>query len=262
MIHSCRAHAIGNESLRGGFRLLRLESPQIAREVVPGQFIMLRGLGADWPYLGRPFSIYSSDAESVVEIVYEVVGRATSIMARTRGGDYDVLGPLGRGFALPVHKRSLAVAGGVGLPPVAYYCQKYVGLLDKVVLVIGARTNAEILVPVGLVAQGVDIRPYTEDGSKGSRGTAVDGLVKALGEMGDGAGLHVIACGPRQMLARVASVCDGAGMGCEVSVEQVMACGLGDCLGCAVPQRGGGYLHACSDGPVLEAASIDWQRWS
>jgi dihydroorotate dehydrogenase electron transfer subunit len=287
---------MGNESLRGGFWLLRLEAPHVACDCIPGQFIMLRGLGADWPYLRRPFSIYSSDGESTVEIVYKVVGRATSIMARTNGGEYEILGPLGKGFALPAHKYTLALAGGAGLPPVAYYCQKYVGLLDKVVLVIGGRTKTELLIPVGLVAQGVEIRPYTDDGSKGARGTVVCGLVKALGEASGGAGsgtreassdgsgcdgrgagrtdgepgepthtqrdgLHVVACGPKQMLARVASVCDGAGVPCEASVEEVMACGVGACLACAVPRKGGGYLHACSEGPVFEAGTIDWERW-
>lgn len=262
MIHSCPARIIGNESLRGGFWLLRLEAPQVACACVPGQFIMLRGRGGGWPYLRRPFSIYSSDGESVIELVYEVVGRATSIMSGTDAGEYDVLGPLGKGFALPNHKITVALAGGAGLPPVAYYCQKYVGLVDKMVLVIGARTNAEILIPVGLVAQGVEIRPYTEDGSKGSKGTVVDGLSEALGAAGGASGLHTIACGPNPMLARVASVCEGAGVPCEVSVEEVMACGLGACLACAVPRRGGGYLHACSEGPVFDAGSIDWQRWS
>lgn len=262
MIHSCRARVLDNESLRGGFWLLRLEAPEIACACAPGQFIMLRGRQPGWPYLRRPFSIYSSDGDSVIELVYKVVGRATSIMAQTGEGEYDVLGPLGKGFALPSGTITLALAGGAGLPPVAYYCQKYVGLVDKMVLVIGARNSAEILIPVGMVAQGVEIRPYTEDGSKGMKGTVLDGLAQALGEARGASGLRAIACGPNAMLARVTSLCEAAGVPCEVSVEEVMACGLGACLACAVPRRGGGYLHACSDGPVFEAGSIDWERWS
>jgi dihydroorotate dehydrogenase electron transfer subunit len=247
---------------------------------------MIKGDRAGWPYLRRPFSIYSSDGESAIEVIYKVVGRATSLMSKTDEGEYDLLGPLGKGFARPTGKITLALAGGAGLPPIAYYCQKYVGLAEKTVLVIGARTSAEILIPVGLVAQGIELRPWTEDGSKGSKGTAVDGLAEVLSAVGSGtgsrggrsgcgsggsgggdggeggsAGVHVIACGPTQMLARVAALCEAAGATCEVSVEEVMACGVGSCLACAVPRCGGGYLHACSDGPVLDTCSIDWERW-
>ena len=281
MINSCRARILENEALRGGFHLLKLDAPPIAEHCGPGQFIMLRGLGPEWPYLRRPFSIYSSDGEAAIEIVYKEVGRATAIMAKTDDGEYDVLGPLGKGFDVPAQSaRVIALAGGAGIPPIAFYCRKYLDLLGKAVLVVGARRNEELLLPVGLVAGGVGIKPYTEDGSKGVKGTVLDGFVKALGEaLGEAAGgapggpggapgqaaqaadLRVIACGPRQMLARISVMCAAAGVACQVSVEEVMACGLGACLACAVPRKGGGYLHACKDGPVFDAREIEWERW-
>jgi len=33
-------------------------------------------------------------------------------------------------------------------------------------------------------------------------------------------------------------------------------------LSCAVPGAGGGYFHACKDGPVFESNRIDWERWT
>jgi len=269
MINSCRARIVENETLRGGFHLLRLDAPAVAERCDPGQFVMLRGLGPDWPYLRRPFSIYSSDGETEIEIVYKEVGRATSVMARTHEGEYDVLGPLGKGFAAPAQGSGrqgtcvLALAGGSGIPPVAFYCRRHLDSFDKAVLVVGARTSAELLVPVGLVAGGIEIRPYTDDGSKGVKGTVIDGLVKALGELLNPqvGGLQVVACGPKDMLARVSLACAAARLACEVSVEEVMACGLGACLACAVPRKGGGYFHACKDGPVFDAGAIDWERW-
>jgi dihydroorotate dehydrogenase electron transfer subunit len=298
MIDSCRARILENEALRGGFYILKLDAPPIAGHCDPGQFIMLRGLGPEWPYLRRPFSIYSSDGESEIEIVYKDVGRATSLMARTGEGEYDVLGPLGKAFDVPAQgTHALAVAGGSGVPPVAFYCRRYMDLLDGASLIVGARKAEDLLLPVGLVAGGVEVRSYTEDGSKGTRGTALDGLIKALGQarsapaagqtsgkaadgsIADGSvaegdmaagkaagpprasGLRVIACGPRDLLARVAVTCAAAGIPCQVSVEEVMACGLGACLACAVPRKCGGYFHACKDGPVFEAGEIDWERW-
>jgi dihydroorotate dehydrogenase electron transfer subunit len=266
--HSCRGRILANEALREGYYLVRLEAPAIAAQCQPGQFVLLKGLTPAWPYLRRPFSVYSTDGEATIEIVYKVVGRATSVMAATTEGEYDLVGPLGAGFAAPQARQVIAVAGGAGLPPLVFYCQKYVGLVDKATLVIGARTARELLHPVGLVADGVEIKLYTDDGSKGGKGTAVSGLERALEAAGDvlrgpsgAAAVEAIACGPRDMLRRAASVAAERGVPCQVSVEEMMACGLGACLACAVPRAGGGYLHACSDGPVFDARDIDWSAW-
>jgi dihydroorotate dehydrogenase electron transfer subunit len=255
---------MGNEQIGTGCYTLRLEAPAIASECVPGQFLMLRGLVGGWPYLKRPFSVYSTDGESTVEVVYKVVGRATSVMSGMAAGDeFEVIGPLGKGFT-PDEARAhaVAVAGGIGIPPIAFYCQKYVDLHEEMTLVVGAATREDLLVPVGLVVQGVKVVSYTEDGSKGVRGTALDGLARVLGPKADQPdSVQIIACGPREMLAEVARYCRERGVACQVSVEEIMACGVGACLSCAVPAADGGYLHACKDGPVFESADIDWERW-
>jgi dihydroorotate dehydrogenase electron transfer subunit len=63
------------------------------------------------------------------------------------------------------------------------------------------------------------------------------------------------------MLSVVHDMAEGADIACEISVEEIMACGVGACMSCAVPAAGGGYLHACKDGPVVEASDIDFERW-
>jgi dihydroorotate dehydrogenase electron transfer subunit len=226
---------------------------------------MVKGDVHAWPYLRRPFSVYSSDGESEIEIVYRVVGRATEIMSRMAVGDaLDVIGPLGKGFGVRDESSAvLALAGGIGVPPVAFFCQRHVGFFDRIVLIVGALTKRDLLVPVGLAVQGVDVRSYTEDGSKGAKGTVLTGFYDALGRTSEppGASVHVIACGPRPMLAAVADACHQRYLTCDVCVEEVMACGVGACLACAVPASGGGYHHACQDGPVFESQAIDWARW-
>ncbi|MFZ1948424.1 MAG: dihydroorotate dehydrogenase electron transfer subunit [bacterium] len=268
MRHACRGRILENEHLRDGYYLVKLDAPAIAAKCAPGQFVLIRGTTPAWPYLRRPFSIYATDGEATIEIVYKVVGRATSVMAATSEGEYDLVGPLGTGFTAPRARRVIAVAGGAGLPPLVFYCQNYGGLVDKATLVIGARTAKELLHPVGLIADGVEIRPYTDDGTKGEKGSAVDGLEKALESLGDAlgapdgrSGVEIVGCGPRDMLRRVAAVSAERDLPCQVSVEEMMACGLGACLACAVPRFGGGYLHACTDGPVFEARAIDWSAW-
>ena len=39
-----------------------------------------------------------------------------------------------------------------------------------------------------------------------------------------------------------------------------MACGLGACMGCSIPQKAGGYKRACKEGPVFDARDIDWSE--
>jgi NAD(P)H-flavin reductase len=174
MKNARRGRIIANEDLRGGFRLLRLEAPEIARDSVPGQFVLLKGQDAGWPYLKRPFSVYATDGEAAIEIVYRVVGRATSVMAATAAGEYDLLGPLGNGFAVPVAGlKVIALAGGAGLPPVAFYCQKYGGILDRLTLVIGARTR-----------RALASRPTPTTDRKARRARRSTALLRHLGTSG------------------------------------------------------------------------------
>jgi dihydroorotate dehydrogenase electron transfer subunit len=244
--------------------MLRLFAPAVASGCQPGQFVMLNAVTPGWPYLKRPFSIYSSDGDSEIEIIYKVVGRATSMMSEmTAGRNFDLIGPLGNGFSVKEGAVSaIAVAGGIGLPPVGYYCRKYAGVFDRTTLIVGASSKEELLIPVGLAVEGVELLACTEDGSKGIRGTACDGLSSALKDLGDDSRkAQVVACGPNEMLREVHRICEASGITCEVSVEEIMACGVGACLACAVPRTGGGYLHACKDGPVLDSSEVDWKRW-
>ena len=252
------SEVLGNERVADGFYLLKLAAPSIAARCEPGQFVLVRGLVAAWPYLRRPFSIYSSDGEAIIEIVYRVVGRATRAMRdMTEGDRFDVIGPLGTSFS-PPQGRAVGVAGGIGLPPIAYFCQRYAGFADGLTIIVGARSKHQLLVPVNLLVGGVEMVTVTEDGSRGMRGTAIDALRKVLETHTPS---QIVACGPVEMLRRVAEISRERSIRCEVSIEERMGCGIGVCLGCAVPASGGGYLHACCDGPVLPAEAIAWQKW-
>jgi len=55
---------------------------------------------------------------------------------------------------------------------------------------------------------------------------------------------------------------------CQVAWEEVMACGFGACLVCAVPVRlsndgdedGWGWARCCTEGPVFSASRVHWER--
>jgi dihydroorotate dehydrogenase electron transfer subunit len=105
-------------------------------------------------------------------------------------------------------------------------------------------------------ALGVALRVATEDGSAGEKGLVTALLERALAEPG---AARVYACGPTPMMRAAASIAAARATPCVVSLENVMACGFGVCLGCAAPLAGGGYALVCREGPMFAAADIRWE---
>ena len=221
--------------------VLGFEAPEVAEAALPGQFVNL--LLRPGPLLRRPFSVYRA-AESRVEIVLRAVGVGTAQLLSLELGDrVSVLGPLGHGFAIDPGWRSLAlVSGGLGVAPMPITAAAARRAGVEVTWVHGARTAADLCTEW----EGERAAWATDDGSQGSRGSAVAAVPEGV----DG----VFACGPNPMLAAIAERWPDA----QVAVETYMGCGTGVCLGCAVPKRAGGYDRACSEGPVYRASDVDW----
>src|SRR5713226_4784992 len=130
---------------------------------------------------------------------------------------------------------------GLGVAPMPLAAREARAAGMRVTWVHGARSAEELCSE----AEGDEVLWATDDGSRGSAGTAVAAMPDAD---------LVLACGPNRMLAAMASRRPDA----QVAVETYMGCGTGVCLGCAVPLERGGYDRACKEGPVYRAADIDW----
>ena len=84
---------------------LRFHAPEIARRILPGQFLMVRLAAGNDPLLARPLALYDTvlDAQGEpvgIDVVYLVVGKLTGALARLSPGDkLTVWGPLGNGFS-------------------------------------------------------------------------------------------------------------------------------------------------------------------
>ena len=116
------------------------------------------------------------------------------------------------------------------------------------------------------IAKRLNVNPHTTicfptsiTGGYGGKGFASDYLNSVITKAPVLA-KSIMTCGPMPMLKAVAKVCAQHGLACQVSLEAPMACGLGACLGCAIPAAAGGYLRACQEGPVLDAQAVDWER--
>jgi len=231
---------------------------------VPGQFVMLRIPDRPFPLLRRPFSIHrrirTAERFAGIEILYRVVGDTTRALSGLEKGErVDIIGPLGHGFTLPGGCRKIfIVAGGIGVAPLVFLTEFLMeNRVDPgaVTLFIGGRSRHDLLCTADFSRLGVAVIPTTDDGSAGDRCLVTHPLEKAVKS---GRPDIIYACGPPGMLACVVNIAKTYHVPCQVSVETMMACGMGACMGCAVESRNdtGGYLHACLDGPVFDADEI------
>ncbi len=259
-----RAKILSNDKIGNGYYKIGLEAPYIAKNAGPGQFVQVRcSDGAD-PLLRRPFSVHRVKGQKEIEVLYEVIGKGTEILAKKkRGVTLDVLGPLGNGFSLPQatsRQQAIAIliAGGIGVAPLVYLGDELAKKKIKTIILIGARTKKLILCEKDFKKLGGEVHIATDDGSHGCKGFVSQLLQNILGAKGKGREAKVYACGPNSMLGCIASICKEKKIDCEVSLEEVMACGIGACLGCAVKSKGGGYKLACKDGPVFNSKDLIW----
>jgi dihydroorotate dehydrogenase electron transfer subunit len=238
---------------------LTLDCPAVAGCAKPGQFVMIRtGIGKD-PLLRRPFSIHQTTQEGKIQIYFKVVGRGTDILAHVKKDEtLSVFGPLGRGYRLNKNSPTVIVGGGLGIAPLLFLVKENCRLKKDCrhdLIILGARERNEIEPLLDDFRQfGISILTATDDGSLGHHGF----VVEILESMQLPIGCAVYGCGPEPMLARLSSLCTLRGIPCQVSVESVMACGMGACLGCSRHASNGSYTHVCLNGPVYNAEDLLW----
>ena len=257
---------------------LRVLTADIARQILPGQFVMLRIAGCDDPLIGRPLALYdtvlAADGSPVgIDVVYLAKGKFTSrLMEMTRGQWLQVWGPLGNGFLPQPTEQLVMVAGGIGQTPFLALAKEYLGKqaygqgprdvprAKKVTLCYGARTYEYLAGVEDFQSLGVQVRISTDDGSRGKKGFVTDVLSGTLAEPGPPK--RIVCCGPEPMMAAVAHIAKEARVPCEVSLETPMACGIGICFTCVAKIRGEDgkwdYKRTCVEGPVFDAEQIEW----
>ncbi len=238
---------------------LSFDCPQIAGTAKPGQFVMIRtGVGKD-PLLRRPFSIHEITEEGKIQIYFKVVGRGTDILAHVKKGDeLSLLGPLGKGYRINKTSPSVIVGGGLGIAPLLFLAKENRRLkkdCSKDLLILGAREKLEIEPLLDDFKKcNLQILTATDDGSLGHHGFVIEVMESVELPIG----CTVYSCGPEPMMAGVSKLCKSHGIPCQVSVESVMACGMGACLGCSRPDKNGTYTHVCLNGPVYNAEDLLW----
>lgn len=245
------------EHIHERYVLLRLTDPcGPLPEMLPGQFAQVRVDGSPATYLRRPISIHNVDRESnELWLLVRLAGEGTRHLALLHAGDtLNVLLPLGNGFTMPASQdeHPLLVGGGVGVAPLLYAgIQMRQGGVEPTFL-LGARSQDDLLQMPEFERVG-RVFVTTEDGSQGERGFVTQHSLLAQERF-----TRISVCGPKPMMVAVTRYARQAGVPCEVSLENMMACGLGACL-CCVEDTTEGNVCVCKEGPVFDIEKLKWQ---
>jgi len=243
-----RIVALANRRELGAYVVFELAD---CTEPVPGQFYMVAaveewGGGEDGrPFLPRAVSVLYARG-GLVGFLLEDVGPGTHRLCALRPGEEVFLaGPFGRGFVPPGDGRApLLVGGGVGIPPLAFYQERFGGEA-----LLGFR-DAHHAQAAALLSEAAIA---TDDGSTGHHGYVTDLLEQALADRADE--LVVYACGPPAMLQAVQRAVASSDATSQLALEAPMACGFGACFGCVV-ETTDGYKRVCVEGPVFDGAVL------
>ncbi len=241
--------------------LVKLTQQEPLPAMMPGQFVEVRIDGPQGPLLRRPISVNFVDREhNELWLLVAVVGNGTRWLAALKAGDtVNVVGPLGRGFTpagetagTAAGGRWLLVGGGVGVAPLLFQGAALRAQGCEPVFLLGARTQKDLLLIDEFRRYG-EVFVTTEDGSEGERG-----FVTQHSLLGRERFDMIQTCGPTPMMKAVARYAYSQGVECEVSLENMMACGLGACL-CCVEKTTEGNLCVCKEGPVFNIKKLLWQ---
>ncbi|MBO0700758.1 MAG: dihydroorotate dehydrogenase electron transfer subunit [Zavarzinella sp.] len=274
MILQRTARTVENVPLAERTYRIRLDCPEIAAAIRPGQFVMLRLAGTNDPLLGRPFALYDTVLDSAgtpvgLDVVYLVVGKMTGLLTQVQAGEsIEVWGPLGNGFPdLGGAEHVACVAGGIGQTPFLAFVRELLGTrgyggdpprkrTKRVSLYYGVRTAALAAGVDDFRAAGCEVKLASDDGSLGYKGFVTQLLAN------DRPPGPFVGCGPEPMLHVLANLAADWGAKCYVSLETPMACGFGACFSCVTKVKtpaGWDYKRVCVDGPVFDAASLEWE---
>lgn len=224
--------------------------------MMPGQFAQLRIDGSKNTFLRRPISIHNVDTtRNEVWFLVQTVGEGTRSLAAMKAGDIlNVVLPLGNGFTMPKTsgENILLVGGGVGVAPLLYMGAKMKEMGCTPTFLLGARSKSDLLQLSEYEAQG-RVFVTTEDGSLGEKGFVTQHSLLQKEKFG-----RISVCGPKPMMVAVARYAKASATPCEVSLENMMACGLGACL-CCVEDTEMGHVCVCTEGPVFDIEKLKWQ---
>jgi dihydroorotate dehydrogenase electron transfer subunit len=223
--------------------------------IIPGQFVNVLIEDSPSTFLRRPFSIFDIDyTTNTLSLVVKIAGNGSQKLTEVEvGTTINMIYPLGNGFTVPEVKANyLLVGGGVGVAPLYLLAKLMNDKGIKPYILLGARTHLDHILLDQFNALG-KVYVTTDDGSLGTKGFVVDHEIWS----NDIQFSNIFCCGPEPMMKAVAARANTLTIGCELSLENMMACGFGVCL-CCVTKTTEGNKCVCTEGPVFNSNDLEW----
>ena len=244
---------ISAEQINENYVLIKLTHSLPLPPMLPGQFVEARVEHSPSTFLRRPISINFVDFErNELWLLVATVGDGTRQMARLKPGEMlNCILPLGKAFSLPTSpsERFLLAGGGVGVAPLLFLGKRIREMGAMPTFLLGARTKNALLEMEAFERIG-RVWVTTEDGSAGEQGFVIQHSVLQRERFG-----RICTCGPKPMMMAVARYAAKEDIACEVSLENMMACGIGACL-CCVEKTTDGNRCVCTEGPVFDTRQL------
>jgi dihydroorotate dehydrogenase electron transfer subunit len=243
-----------NHRLNNDFFILELIANSYLPDLKPGQFVQARVDGSPETFLRRPLSIHDVDYEhNTIKVLIQIAGKGTEKLSGLKAGDtLNLVYPLGNSFSQPPENTNvLLIGGGCGVAPLLFL-GKYLKSKDYSPEILLGFRNSNRIIEYDEYEKIGTVYLTTEDGSRGEKGFVTDHAVLKERYFD-----NVYCCGPESMMKAVAAYCLENGIKCEVSLENLMACGFGVCL-CCVVNTINGNLCTCIDGPVFNIKTLKW----
>ena len=234
--------------------MLQLRSDTALPDILPGQFVQVRVDGSPSTYLRRPISIHDVDPkQNEITLLVQQVGEGTRHLAAANVGDViNMVLPLGNGFSIPnKDEKVLLVGGGIGIAPLYYFAKMLNEKGIRPTLLLGGKSESD-LIRLADYQQLGETFVTTEDGSLDEKGFVTQHSVWQKQSFD-----KIYVCGPKPMMKAVAKLAAEKDVWCEVSLENLMACGLGACL-CCVEDTVDGHVCVCKEGPVFNTRRLKW----
>jgi dihydroorotate dehydrogenase electron transfer subunit len=272
---------VASEYFPGEQCIMRLRAPKIAAAARPGSFVHISC--DDALPMRRPLSIMRV-AEDCIDVLFKSHGDGLRLLAEKKvGASISLLGPIGQPFKPDPRRPNCAlIGGGVGIPPMVFLADV---LRNDPAWQSLAIFGSEIPFPFELRPSAIETpwldkdivscMPLLEDWGIPSRLCSLSdfdgtfrGYVTDLTELwlqslddAEREKTQLFACGPTAMLKAVAALAARHDVPCHVSLEEFMACAVGGCAGCNVEvstPEGPAMKRVCVDGPVFDAATVNW----
>ncbi len=247
---------IENRVLNEDYFILRLFSDKPLPQMLPGQFCQVLVENTNAVYLRRPISIFDFDCKNnTISLLVKINGKGTAILSGLNNlQKLNIILPLGNSFTFVNNcKKVLMIGGGCGIAPLYYAGKKAKECGIEVDCVFGFRNKSQVILEEEF-SKIAHVYYTSEDGSCGEKGNVLQHSIFKNSKLDYD---QIISCGPEPMLKAVARMAKEKNIECEVSLENLMACGIGACL-CCVNTKVTGTKSVCVDGPVFNIKELLW----